>query len=343
MVKFVSLSKDLAAGFVRDHEEFMDGRELPIQLVAQPVDELLMHLTNIVLGRSPHHLKDFSKQILTENKFVFTLSNDNEFLRHFKGFSVQSLWHEFLDCIIDEEGNKIELADYLDDGSVYGDSQLSDRDKRKAFYLTLQRLDLLNPNRMKTRRKFASDIIEKLEKILLRGENLSEATSLMERLKPYRTDVLLIDEVQDLGSAVLKLCFILHQGKQVDVAILGDREQTLNCTNLIDWSSKSSASLGMIWRSLPCGSRDWRPSGTRKMESSTHSLDLSNSVKDRLEYFHEVHRNVPPIVDLMRWSFQNAAKNAKLNTSFPFPKQGRRASRQIRNALTITKNGKSNS
>ena len=29
MVKFVTLSKDLAAGFVRDHEEFMDGRELP--------------------------------------------------------------------------------------------------------------------------------------------------------------------------------------------------------------------------------------------------------------------------------------------------------------------------
>ena len=95
MVKFVTLSKDLAAGFVRDHQEFMDGREL-IQLVAQPVDELLMDLTDIVLGRSAHHIKDFSKHILTETKFVFTLSNDNDYSqRHFRGFSVQRLWHEF--------------------------------------------------------------------------------------------------------------------------------------------------------------------------------------------------------------------------------------------------------
>ena len=344
LVKFVTLSKDLAAGFVRDHQEFMDGRELPIQLVAQPVDELLMDLTDIVLGRSAHHIKDFSKHILTETKFVFTLSNDNEFLRHFRGFSVQSLWHEFLDCVIDEKGNEIGLTSYLDDGGVYGNSQLADRDKRSVFYQTLQRLDLLNPNRTKTRRKIASDIIQGLDKILVQGKNLSEATSLMERLKPYRTDVLLVDEVQDLGSAVLKLCFILHQGKQGDVAILGDREQTLEL-HQFDWTREFQI-IGKSLYDMANSASQSNFGDLLGLEKWNHRLggsDLSNSVKDRLEYFHEVHRNVPPIVDLMRWSFQNAAKTPEIEHLFSIPKEGRQASRQTRSALTITKNGKSNS
>ena len=323
LVKFVTLSKDLAAGFVRDHQEFMDGRELPIQLVAQPVDELLMDLTDIVLGRSAHHIKDFSKHILTETKFVFTLSNDNEFLRHFRGFSVQSLWHEFLDCVIDEKGNEIGLTSYLDDGGVYGNSQLADRDKRSVFYQTLQRLDLLNPNRTKTRRKIASDIIQGLDKILVQGKNLSEATSLMERLKPYRTDVLLVDEVQDLGSAVLKLCFILHQGKQGDVAILGDREQTLEL-HQFDWTREFQI-IGKSLYDMAISASQSNFGDLLGLEKWNHRLggsDLSNSVKDRLEYFHEVHRNVPPIVDLMRWSFQNAAKTSEIEDLFSIPEGG---------------------
>ena len=70
LVKFVMLSKDLAAGFVRDHEEFMDGRELPIQLVAQPVDELMMHLTNISRGTtSPHFVsRTFAESYILSGK-----------------------------------------------------------------------------------------------------------------------------------------------------------------------------------------------------------------------------------------------------------------------------------
>ena len=211
---------------------------------------------------------------------------------------------------------------YLDDGGVYGNSQLADRDKRSVFYQTLQRLDLLNPNRTKTRRKIASDIIQGLDKILVQGKNLSEATSLMERLKPYRTDVLLVDEVQDLGSAVLKLCFILHQGKQGDVAILGDREQTLEL-HQFDWREFQIIGKSLYDMAISASQSNFGDLlGLEKWNHRLGGSDLSNSVKDRLEYFHEVHRNVPPIVDLMRWSFQNAAKTSEIEDLFSIPEGG---------------------
>ena len=323
MVKFVTLSKDLAAGFIRDHEDFMGDRELPIELVSQPVDELLMNLTNVVLGENYPQLKDFSKFILTENRFVFVLSNDYEFGKKFGTSSVQSLWHEFLDCILDEKGDEIGLNNYVNDEKIFDKSQLADREKREILYKTLQRLDLLNTNKMKTRRKIASEIIDTLCKALVFGTDLNEATGLMERLKPYRTDVLLVDEVQDLGSAVLKLCFILHKGHQGDVAILGDREQTLELHEF-DWKREFEiigTSLYDLAQSA-ASSNFGDLLGLEKWNHHSGGSDLSNSVKDRLKYFHEVHRNVPPIVNLMRWSFQNAAKTDEISDLFSIPEGG---------------------
>ena len=181
----------------------------------------------------------------------------------------------------------------------------------------------MNPNnRTKTRRKIASDIIQGLDKILVQGKNLSEATSLMERLKPYQ-QTSLVDEVQDLGSAVLKLCFILHQGKQGDVAILGDEEQTLEL-HQFDWTREFQI-IGKSLYDMAISASQSNFGDLLGLEKWNHRLggsDLSNSVKDRLEYFHEVHRNVPPIVDLMRWSFQNAAKTSEIEDLFSIPEGG---------------------
>ena len=59
---------------------------------------------------------------------------------------------------------------------------------------------------------------------------------MLDRIDSLRSDVLIIDEVQDLGSAVLRLALLLHRGHQRDVAVLGDREQTLELKQF-DWDS----------------------------------------------------------------------------------------------------------
>lgn len=324
MVKFVTLSSDLATSFMVDHHKFMGGRDLPITLESQPVDELLMHLDNAVCGGSHQNLTEFSKQILTENKFVFTLSKDIEFTKNFRSLSIQSLWHEFLDVIIDEGGNEVGHNNYVDDDKIYSISQIDNREKRRELYGILQRLDLLNTKRIKTRRKIASDIIDGLTKVLIHGDDFSKATELMERLKPYRTDVLLVDEVQDLGSAVLKLCFILHKGQQADVAILGDREQTLEL-HQFDWEDIFSK-IGSSLFDLAQTASSSNFGDLLELEKWNHrsgGSDLSNSVTgNRLEHFKVVHRNVPPIVDLMRWSFLNAAKTEEIEHLFDIPDGG---------------------
>ena len=322
LVKFLTLSKDLAAAFIKEHEKYMGPHESHIKLQSQPIDTMLMDLTNTVLGVNYVDLNGFSKTLLTENKFIRTLSRDIEFNRDFKGYSVYSLWHEFLDFILDENGDEVGRTNYIDLDDK--NSQLAgDEQKRKEFYDHIARLDLLKMNKAKTRRKIASDIINGIKTTLIDGADFNNATLLMEQLKPYRSDVLIVDEVQDLGSAVLKLCFILHRGHAVDVAILGDREQTLSL-HQFSWEDEFRI-IGKSLFEMAKGAKKSQFGDLLGLEKWNHEFggsDLSNSVKDRLDFFHVVHRNVPPIVDLMRWSFRKAAITPHIDEELVIPKGG---------------------
>ena len=106
------------------------------------------------------------------------------------------------------------------------------------------------------------------------------------------------------------------------MAILGDREQTLEL-HQFDWTrvpnhagkslydmamSASQSNFETFW-DFENGIIDWA-APTYQTRSKTD-----------LRYFHEVHRNVP-IVDLMRWSFQNAAKPSEIEHLFSIPEGG---------------------
>ena len=66
------------------------------------------------------------------------------------------------------------------------------------------------------------------------GEIQDRMEWILDRIEFLRSDVLIIDEVQDLDHHVLRLCLVLHRGSVGDVAILGDNEQTLDL-NEFNW------------------------------------------------------------------------------------------------------------
>ena len=318
LVRFVTLSHDLASGFKQEHDRFMNGRETTATVVASSVDDLLWELTEVTSGKRFARKQDFSRSILTENKFAAILSNDADFAKYFGRTSVHSLWHELLESILDDGGDEIGLNAYVDGTASRIESQFEgNKDKRSRFYKILQRLDLVNPQIWKTRRKIAGDIIRVLTEVLVNGDDANKANRLMEKLKPFRSELLIVDEVQDLGNAILMLCFMLHNGKPSDVAILGDREQTLEL-HQFDWAGvfqKIGASLYKLAGNAAKSSLGDQL-GLHKWDHHQGGADLSNSVKDRLRSFDEVHRNVPPIVDLMKWSFAESAKTPNIAEYF---------------------------
>ena len=110
-----------------------------------------------------------------------------------------------------------------------------DEEGATKFYRLCHRLKFTNPRAFKTR-----DTIERVG----RRSDCSAQWARKRDTRPngmdsrsnriLRSDVLIIDEVQDLDHHVLRLCLVLHRGSVGDVAILGDNEQTLDL-NEFNW------------------------------------------------------------------------------------------------------------
>ena len=186
--------------------------------------------------------------------------------------------------------------------------------KECDFRAALARLGFLNLNKFITRRKFASDISSELKKVFLQKGDPNSAINLLDRIDSLRSDVLIIDEVQDLGSAVLRLALLLHRGHQRDVAVLGDREQTLELKQF-DWDSvfeQLGSKLYKLGKEQSLSLQDDHL-GIKKWNHALGGVDLSNAGKDYRNEFLMVHRNIPPIVDMMKWSFRDSVSHEKLD------------------------------
>ena len=79
-------------------------QKVPINLRSVSVDEYLHTLTNICV--SSISFEEYQRLLLTESKFVYKLKRDKEFQgKSVSSVSPHTLWHEFLETVLDESGN----------------------------------------------------------------------------------------------------------------------------------------------------------------------------------------------------------------------------------------------
>ena len=153
---------------------------------------------------------------------------------------------------------------------------------------------------------------------------------ILDRIEFLRSDVLIIDEVQDLDHHVLRLCLVLHRGSVGDVAILGDNEQTLDL-NEFNWEK--------VLERLHSDSIRERAShfGKHDMRDKLHLMRWKDvNFHNRIDDIHQltkVQRSIKPIVIFNRNSFATSV--------FPFPKSRRSRELQRLNQVLFHKNSTS--
>ena len=150
---------------------------------------------------------------------------------------------------MDKTGNPRTKQDYLARVRSNGDTNNSvffhekNQAKPEKFYELLQSLDWLDTAIYRTRACFAAKLYDEIVSQLT-SDSRKAVDLCNERIAPFRSDILVIDEVQDLSSPVLALALLLHRGEPEDIAIMGDDEQTLDLVEF-DWI-RSNASWEQI-------------------------------------------------------------------------------------------------
>ena len=309
IVSFITLSKNLSIAFEEEFNElFLSGSDdelLPAKLNSLSVDELLYQVA-IALDQTNLTETEYIQRILTETTFVNEISS----IRSHNGprWPAYALWQEFQDFFFDHEGRLVSSEeDYLamikSNRREYKSMHYDDEEGATKFYRLCKRLKFTNPRVFKTRDTIARELVDAVI-AQLKGQD-SEIQDRMEwildRIEFLRSDVLIIDEVQDLDHHVLRLCLVLHRGSVGDVAILGDNEQTLDL-NEFNWEKV----LQRLHSGFYSGNEQVSL-GKHDMRDKLHlmrwkEVNFHNRIGD-IWQLKKVQRSIKPIVIFNRNSF----------------------------------------
>ena len=188
------------------------------------------------------------------------LRGHQKFNSGFSTYSPYNLWSEYTKFILDQKGNPRTKQDYLAkirSSRDFANDSVFFHEKKPTkpgdFYDLLQSLDWLDTEIYRTRACFAAKLYDEIV-FQLMSDSTEEVDLCNERIAPFRSDILVIDEVQDLSSPVLALALLLHRGEPEDIAIMGDDEQTLDVVEF-DWKQIASE----VGSKLTATSRDDLP------------------------------------------------------------------------------------
>lgn len=311
---FISLSENLTRDYKNKFNEYFKGISPPIELNSISVDDLLRRLSNILNHESKTQM-EFNETILSERYFIDEVRkkahrDTGNFGKMVRKNGYHSLWNEFLTQLHDaSQGHRKRdkdtfTEDVTDDyTSIFYDMNYKTHNKAEedaqTFFDKMKEIFPNEKNDPKTRGEHAGGLINDLMERFYSG---SENDEIVEQILPLRSDVLVIDEVQDLGTQVIKLCLLLHRGGIGQVIVLGDDEQTLDLEPF-DWGSRFKEVGEGIYQAY----QDYI------IASDDHREDYFNlkrwkqehvgKVAEGREQLKDVERNLPSIVDFIKESY----------------------------------------
>jgi hypothetical protein len=310
IVSFVTLSKNLSRTFEEEFNElFLSGSEddlpLPAKLNSRSVDELLYQVA-VALGQTSQTETHYIQRILTETSFVNGISSDRS--HNGPRWPAYALWQEFQDFFFNHEGKLVSSAEEYwnliranrrqHKSMFYGDEKGA-----TVFYKLCKKLGFTNPRLYRTRDTIARELVDGVI-AQLDGQNseiIDRMELILDSIEFLRSDVLIIDEVQDLDHHVLRLCLVLHRGSVGDVAILGDNEQTLDLKEF-DWSEvlqRLHSGFFPVSDQLTFGKSDRRD----KLHLMRWKEVNFESLIGDIRQLKKVQRSIKPIVIFNRNSF----------------------------------------
>ena len=310
---FISLSENLTRDYVNKFEEYFKGISPPVELNSISVDGLLRRLSNILNNESKTQL-EFNGTILSERYFIDKVRDKanrdvSDFGKMVRKNGHHSLWNEFLTQLHDaRSGLRVsdidEFTEHVtnDDTSIfyewnYKNSNKAEEDAQ-TFFRKMKEIFPSDEKELKTRGEHAGRLTELLMK---RFYSDSENDEIIEQILPLRSDVLVIDEVQDLGTQVIKLCLLLHRGEIGQVIVLGDDEQTLDLEPF-DWDSRfKEVGAGIHQACGEYNTSDYH--GEDHFNLKGWDKEHVGKAAEGRQQLKHVERNVPSIVYFIKESY----------------------------------------
>ena len=271
---FITLSKKLAIEIKDRIEDYYLGSTKPAEINSWNIHDFL-----IVLGSK----LEVNLEVTLKFKNFCSKLKKFEIQHHhkFSRFSKQSLWKEYENTVITRNGKRRSEEEYkeLPEGQ-----RLFNNKNCEIWYKFINQI----PREEKTLSEISYIAIRKICDIYMKG-TLEER----ELIRDLESDILVIDEIQDLSVPIIMLLLILHRKTVKNVMIAGDEEQAI-------------AFEGFNWKKIFTGVN-------AEMNLLDDEFDIEETKKWKYlkqyvgdtKYLINVERNVPPIVDVIKESWNN--------------------------------------
>ncbi|MBJ99679.1 MAG: hypothetical protein CMB48_01545 [Euryarchaeota archaeon] len=272
---FITLSPKLSNEIKERVEDYYLGSTKPAEIKSWNIQDFLM-----VLGSK---LELELKVTLNFKRFCSRLREfERQRREKFTKFSKQSLWKEYEKMVITRNGKRRSKEEYKKSFPEY--LRLFDNQSCEKWYEFVKHI----PREEKTLSEISNLAIRKICEIYKEG-TLEER----EAIKVLESDILVIDEIQDLSVPIIMLLLILHRKPVRNVMIAGDEEQAM-------------AFEGFKWKKIFSGVNAElnKLDDEFKIKETKKWKDLKHYVEDT-KYLIYVERNVPPIVDVIKESWNN--------------------------------------
>ena len=281
---FMTLNRNLIEQQNKRIKQYYQGSINPLNWQTVDIETYLQDMCKII-GIKWKKL-EYSKfeEAFHENRIK---QRNNSLLNEVRKKSIPALWLEYQVNFIDLDGVKKETDSYRGGRSDLFTTDEKDHMEAFAKYCQSEFTKYLS----------IPEIAGVISNRILEIEN-SDSRRDKERILTMKSDILVLDEVQDLTSPMLSLLLLMHKGELGSIFMCGDDEQTL-LFSPFDWKNtfqkinaffhKKSQIYPSSWQLKRLLAPKWK---------SAASDDLNNLLV--------VERNVEPIVDFIADSWNTS-------------------------------------
>jgi len=214
--------------------------------------------------------------------------------------SAEELWDEFQNNYIDQFGERKTIDQYDKAATRSGLFEFTSDPGQEAesFAKWANKVG----DGKKSLSEKAGECIKKVMDILFDGD-----VDDREAIRAMQSEILVLDEIQDLPSPVIFLLLLMHNGPTGSVMMCGDDEQTLELTEF-KWKKtfQKISSAFFDYNKLHKDSPLYESNGIILKKWDQTKI---NNLTKKIEYLVVVERSVPPIVECVSEAWNNGVSS----------------------------------
>ena len=281
---FMTLNRNLIEQQDKRIKQYYQGSTNPLNWQTVDIETYLQDMCQII-GIEWKKLEYSKFEEAFDEKRI--RQRNNGLLNEVRKKSIPALWLEYQVNFIDANGLKKDASKYRGARSDLFTEEEKDRMEEFAKYCHSEFAEDLS----------IPEIAGTISNRILKIEN-SDSRRDKERILTMKSDILVLDEVQDLTSPMIALLLLMHKGELGSILMCGDDEQTL-LYSPFNWKATFQQINTFFYEKYEKYSSAWQ---LERLLVPNWKVAASNDLNNLIE----IERNVEPIVDFIADSWNTS-------------------------------------